>query len=86
MDLQRASYAELGRFIAQRTDSSDGLSIAHATVPEIRYNAVVGQLVADVRLGRCFTKLELRSLAARITDGVKRRWAQNILDLSGAPR
>ena len=71
MDIGAASLADLGRFVASRTANMDAAKIAHSSAPQIRYDAVIFQMLRDPQQYEEFTMAERIALAQRIQDKAK---------------
>ena len=80
MDIKRAELAELGRFIASRTAWTEAAAIARSTAPQLRYDFVAYNVIADPQKRAEFTRDELAALADRIADDGKRAAARRQLE------
>ena len=75
IDIQTVSLVHLGRFIASRTANVEAAKIADSSAPQLRYDAVMLNLVRDPQQYAEFSAEELRALAERVGDAKKRRRA-----------
>ena len=80
MNIVTASLAEIGRFVAGRTANMEAAKIAHSSAPQVRYDAVIPQVIRDPQQRGQFSKSELLDLASRISDDCRRASATNMIE------
>ena len=81
-DIEHATLADLGRFLAGRTGAHHMARIARSTAPQMRYDWVVSELVKNPTQCGYFSTEELTELVARIQDPGKHLAALDALYLA----
>lgn len=72
MDIMTLSLADLGRFVASRTANTDAAMIAHSSAPQLRYDAVIGNILSDPQQRDYFSRDEWQAMIRRIDNEGKR--------------
>ena len=80
MDIRTATLSELGRFVASRTANTAAAAIARSTAPQVRYDAVVYNVLLTATDRTQFSTAELLDLAARIADPARRHRATEAVE------
>ena len=65
-ELLTADLAAVGRFIASRTANTEAAAIAQSSAPQLRYDAVVFNLLRDPAQRDVFTRSEQAALIQRL--------------------
>lgn len=75
----KMSLGEIGRFVAGRTGNMEAAKIARSSMPQVRYDAVIYHLICDPQQLAQFSHAEAVELVERISDGVRRNRACEIV-------
>lgn len=80
MDIRTATLADLGRFVASRTGNTTAAAIARSSAPQVRYDAVVYNVLLTATDRTQFSTAELLDLAGRIADPARRHRATEAIE------
>lgn len=70
--MEEMTLGELGRFVAGRTADTRAAAIARSSAPQLRYDAVITDILRNPEHRHAFSEEERKALASRIGDEKKR--------------